>query len=364
MDSTWLFICTVDHRRRPAIGHRRRRTIDDPALTRLDLEEPDLRNQDLPMNVQPPPDGPVTAPSKDDQLNMSELREPLFHIASGNETQPPALSLNVTINGAAGSSSASYGTSTTSTGHGPPASGPVNGTSCSNMPTLLANGGLMYLPFPNALQRLAGGSATETAGHESPTRESSAASLADPSLLDGGWPEPAFRAPQSQMLTRTKSFIYMATTVAGAGTTPGTPVTAAGTSVTAPFSAHITPPTPTSAISAVPAPIPTNPELDYLQLIFQASLRVYDVATETPLQFAKNLSGKLGRGHKVYFKREELQPVFSFKIRGAYNRIVNLSAEERKRGVIAMSAGNHAQGVAMSALKLYGGCRTIMGVAL
>lgn len=86
------------------------------------------------------------------------------------------------------------------------------------------------------------------------------------------------------------------------------------------------------------------PEHDYLQLVLQASMKIYDVAIESPLQYAKNLSNKLGRQNKVFLKREELQPVFSFKIRGAYNRMKNLSADERKRGVIAMSAGNHAQG--------------------
>ncbi|MEQ8858335.1 MAG: threonine ammonia-lyase, biosynthetic [Pseudomonadales bacterium] len=80
------------------------------------------------------------------------------------------------------------------------------------------------------------------------------------------------------------------------------------------------------------------------------SSRVYDVAVETPLQPARRLSARTGRD--VLLKREDLQPVFSFKIRGAYNRISQLSDEERARGVIAASAGNHAQGVAMSAQRL------------
>ncbi|MCE5361047.1 threonine ammonia-lyase, biosynthetic [Candidatus Igneacidithiobacillus taiwanensis] len=75
--------------------------------------------------------------------------------------------------------------------------------------------------------------------------------------------------------------------------------------------------------------------------------RVYDVARETPLEAAPKLSARLGR--EVLFKREDLQQVFSFKLRGAYNRIAQLSSEERQRGVIAASAGNHAQGVARSA---------------
>ena len=78
--------------------------------------------------------------------------------------------------------------------------------------------------------------------------------------------------------------------------------------------------------------------------------RVYEVARETPLDLAPRLSRRLG--NDVLLKREDLQPVFSFKIRGAYNRIARLSPEDRARGVIAASAGNHAQGVAFSAQRL------------
>lgn len=78
--------------------------------------------------------------------------------------------------------------------------------------------------------------------------------------------------------------------------------------------------------------------------------RVYDVAVRTPLDRAGKLSSQLGT--EVYLKREDLQPVHSFKIRGAYNKIAQLTADERQRGVIAASAGNHAQGVALSAKKL------------
>jgi threonine dehydratase len=78
--------------------------------------------------------------------------------------------------------------------------------------------------------------------------------------------------------------------------------------------------------------------------------RVYDVARETPLDPAPRLSSRLSA--EVLLKREDLQPVFSFKLRGAYNRIANLTASERSRGVIAASAGNHAQGVAYSARHL------------
>ena len=85
-----------------------------------------------------------------------------------------------------------------------------------------------------------------------------------------------------------------------------------------------------------------------MRLILTA--RVYDVAIESPITEAINLSNTL-RNH-VILKREDLQPVFSFKIRGAYNKMKHLSAEERARGVITCSAGNHAQGVAMASKKL------------
>lgn len=76
-------------------------------------------------------------------------------------------------------------------------------------------------------------------------------------------------------------------------------------------------------------------EPDYLRMILTS--RVYDIVKETPLQEAVNLNSKLGSN--IYLKREDLQPVFSFKIRGAYNRLAHLSDEEKKRGVIACSAG-------------------------
>ena len=75
--------------------------------------------------------------------------------------------------------------------------------------------------------------------------------------------------------------------------------------------------------------------------------RVYDVAVETPLQNARQLSERLG--NDIWLKREDLQPVFSFKIRGAYNKLTQLTAEERARGVVTASAGNHAQGLALAA---------------
>lgn len=78
--------------------------------------------------------------------------------------------------------------------------------------------------------------------------------------------------------------------------------------------------------------------------------RVYDVAIETPLEKAHKLSAQLG--FNVLLKREDLQPVHSFKVRGAYNKIAQLTENEKQRGIIAASAGNHAQGVALAAKKL------------
>ena len=86
----------------------------------------------------------------------------------------------------------------------------------------------------------------------------------------------------------------------------------------------------------------------YIEKILKA--RVYDVAEETPLDPMRSLSKRLG--NTVLLKREDLQSVFSFKLRGAYNKIVNLPQEALDKGVIAASAGNHAQGVALAAQKL------------
>ena len=90
------------------------------------------------------------------------------------------------------------------------------------------------------------------------------------------------------------------------------------------------------------------PPADYLKKILTA--RVYDVAVETPLEPARNLSRRMH--NKVLLKREDQQPVRSFKLRGAYNKMAQLDAEQLARGVICASAGNHAQGVALSAHKL------------
>jgi threonine dehydratase len=93
---------------------------------------------------------------------------------------------------------------------------------------------------------------------------------------------------------------------------------------------------------------------DYLKKILTA--RVYDVAVESALEPARNLSRRLH--NKVLLKREDQQPVFSFKLRGAYNKMAHLTAEQLRRGVICASAGNHAQGVALSAHRL--GTRAII----
>jgi len=100
-----------------------------------------------------------------------------------------------------------------------------------------------------------------------------------------------------------------------------------------------------------------NPPLklaDYLQKILTA--RVYDVADETPLDVAKQLSDRLN--NHILLKREDTQPVFSFKLRGAYNKMAHLSRAQLERGVICASAGNHAQGVALAARRL--GCKAMI----
>eukprot|EP00873_Tetraselmis_striata_P032711 jgi/Tetstr1/452975/TSEL_040011.t1 len=86
------------------------------------------------------------------------------------------------------------------------------------------------------------------------------------------------------------------------------------------------------------------------------SSSVYDVAVETPLEKMGSLSDKLGR--PTYLKREDLQPVFSFKLRGAYNKLASLTDAERQKGVICASAGNHAQGLAYCATRM--GARSVI----
>ena len=97
---------------------------------------------------------------------------------------------------------------------------------------------------------------------------------------------------------------------------------------------------------------------DYLERILNA--RVYDVAIETPLELAPNLTRRLG--NTLLLKREDMQPVFSFKLRGAYNKMARLPAAVLERGVIAASAGNHAQGVALAAQKLRCAATIVMPV--
>ena len=101
-----------------------------------------------------------------------------------------------------------------------------------------------------------------------------------------------------------------------------------------------------------PAPGPSDTE--YLRRILTAD--VYDVAVETPLDAAPQLSERTG--NTILLKREDLQPVFSFKLRGAYNKMSKLDDDQRERGVIASSAGNHAQGVALAAAQL--GCHAVI----
>ena len=95
---------------------------------------------------------------------------------------------------------------------------------------------------------------------------------------------------------------------------------------------------------------------DYLERILSA--RVYDVAVETPLELAPGLSARTG--NRMLLKREDLQPVFSFKVRGAYNKMVQLPPAALRRGVITASAGNHAQGVALAAQRLR--CRAVIAM--
>ena len=98
--------------------------------------------------------------------------------------------------------------------------------------------------------------------------------------------------------------------------------------------------------------------IDYLEKILNA--RVYDVAIESPLEPAPNLSARCH--NRLLIKREDMQPVFSFKLRGAYNKMAHLSPAQRERGVICASAGNHAQGVALAATRL--GCRAVIVMPL
>ena len=115
---------------------------------------------------------------------------------------------------------------------------------------------------------------------------------------------------------------------------------------------------PADAVQAPPA-APLSPRqrrvaTEYLQRILTA--RVYDVARETALEPARNLSRRIG--NTVLLKREDQQPVFSFKLRGAYNKMAQLTPAQRDAGVICASAGNHAQGVALSARRM--GCRAVI----
>ncbi|MFM2057030.1 MAG: threonine ammonia-lyase, biosynthetic [Pseudomonadota bacterium] len=109
-------------------------------------------------------------------------------------------------------------------------------------------------------------------------------------------------------------------------------------------------PAPTNTRKSAPQALLGN----YLQRILNA--KVYDVARETELEPARQLSSRLG--NQVLLKREDNQPVFSFKLRGAYNKMAHLSVEQLARGVICASAGNHAQGVSLGAQRLK--CRAVI----
>src|SRR5690606_40808835 len=95
----------------------------------------------------------------------------------------------------------------------------------------------------------------------------------------------------------------------------------------------------------------------YIKKILDAKL--YDLAIESPIDQAHQLSRRLD--NRVLLKREDLQPVFSFRLRGAYNKIAQLTEAEKQRGIIAASAGNHAQGVAIAAAKR--GNEAVIGTA-
>ncbi|KAF9113905.1 hypothetical protein BGX27_000594 [Mortierella sp. AM989] len=115
-------------------------------------------------------------------------------------------------------------------------------------------------------------------------------------------------------------------------------------------STYVPPYSRSESLPGTPPPVPNDhghdiQHPDYLRLILTA--RCYDIIKQSPLTLAINLSTRTS--NQIYFKREDLHDVFSFKIRGAYNRLAHLTAEEKERGVIACSAGNHAQGVALAA---------------
>jgi len=120
---------------------------------------------------------------------------------------------------------------------------------------------------------------------------------------------------------------------------------------------HPPPPAPTAAAPAL-SPKARRLAAEYLQRILTA--RVYDVARETPLEPARSLSRRIGS--QVLLKREDQQPVFSFKLRGAFNKMSRLDAAALERGVICASAGNHAQGVALAARRLNSKAVVVMPV--
>jgi hypothetical protein len=174
-------------------------------------------------------------------------------------------------------------------------------------PITLPNGSILLPPFP-----------------QEPNTKENEVSFLPPELE---WPQSIL--PSRTRLPRTKSFISVATTIAGIGSIS---LSGSGSTKTSDDERLGTADQKAPVVSLSH---PENyPEIDYLQLVLQASTRVYDVAIETPLTFAKNLSAKVGRDTKIYLKRytdigsemsltvrEDMQPIcFSFKCRGAYNR--------------------------------------------
>ncbi|XP_059296283.1 threonine dehydratase 1 biosynthetic, chloroplastic isoform X2 [Lycium ferocissimum] len=180
--------------------------------------------------------------------------------------------------------------------------------------------------------------------------------------------------------TPSNSVMIPINTVKTSVTKKKTSIRAKATEILSSPTSTVTEPLPASPVKAPSAPllrvspselqpepgylIPNTPVLgtggvvgyEYLTNIL--SSKVYDVAYETPLQKAPKLSERLGVN--VWLKREDLQPVFSFKIRGAYNMMAKLPREQLERGVICSSAGNHAQGVALSAQRL--GCDAVIAM--
>ncbi|XP_021908793.1 threonine dehydratase biosynthetic, chloroplastic [Carica papaya] len=184
-----------------------------------------------------------------------------------------------------------------------------------------------------------------------------------PPLLRHKWVAPA--APQAGRMRPVKPFIKASVSSRSTADVAPTTVTPRETQPLAAPRKKVSPNSlqyPTGYLGAVP----DRTVLDASDNIINAmgyltnilSSKVYDVAIESPLQLAPKLSERFGV--KVWLKREDLQPVFSFKLRGAYNMMAKLPKEQLERGVICSSAGNHAQGVALAAKRL--GCSAVIAM--